>query len=600
MVRSLIFIISLFLSGGMFAQKTAYEKIDSLIKAVNDLPDTAKQQKVIGLNDLATAYMHTSNFVQAARFYAESLDLATQMKDELLMALVYRNMAVLSSNQSDTAMMKAYHQKALAIYEKRNDKTRKAHLLKMMADILLTSGDTMNARRNYEDAIAAFRQTRDRLAEAMAYANFSITYNTQYPEKIRLAVEAKKIFDSLNTDNPVPAANIGNLGVAYFDIVRYNHMHLAPPGPLIPATKQELLMLAEKYFREAISTAQSHQDIANAAYFSGLLAELQEYNGDYKNAYYNIRKYYDTNDSLYSQENKNKIAALQSKQEIDLKSAEIEKRILQLRNQRTQLFLLLAGVGLLFIIGLLLYRQSSIRKKNNRSLQQLNSQLASANEVKAKFFAILSHDLRSPVARLVSFLQFRKLEPDGLSAHEVAVHERKMEEAAQSLLSTIEGLLLWSKQQMEFFRPVKTDVSVQSLFDYIKSNFAGNESVHFDFLLPENISIHTDENYLRTILYNLTSNAVKATLQVPSPHIEWKAWKNDHSTFLSITDNGPGLSTSQAINFFEGGNGTDSQHGFGLYIIRDLARAIQCKPSLGQVEKGMQVLLQFHATTTKV
>jgi signal transduction histidine kinase len=596
MVRSFLVIISLFLFSGLYAQKTAYEKIDSLIRAVNDLPDTAKRQKVLALNDLATAYMHTSNFVQAARFYAESLNLATQMKDELLMALVYRNMAVLSLNQSNNDKMKEYHQKALAIYEKRNDTMRKADLLKLMADIMLTSGDTMNAHRYYEEAIAVFRQTRNRLAEAMAYANFSIVYNTRYPEKIRLAMEARKIFDSLNTDNPVPTTNVGNLGVAYFDIVRYNHRHLAPPGPLIPATKQELLALAEKYFKEAISMAQSKQDVANAAYFSGLLAELQEYNGDYKNAYYNIRKYFETNDSLYSQENKNMIATLQSKQEIDLKNAEIESRILQLRNQRTQLFMLVAGIGLLLIIGILLYRQSSIRKKNNRTLHELNRQLETANQVKAKFFAILSHDLRSPIARLVSFLQYRKLEPDVLSADQIAEHERKIEEGAQSLLRTIESLLLWSKQQMESFQPVKTDVPVQSLFDYIESNFAGNESIHFHFLLSENISIHTDENYLRAILYNLTSNAVKATLLVPSPHIEWKAWKNNGSVFFSITDNGPGLSTSQASIFFEGGKSPDSQHGFGLHIIRDLATAIHCKPSLGQVEKGMQVLLQFDSS----
>jgi signal transduction histidine kinase len=223
----------------------------------------------------------------------------------------------------------------------------------------------------------------------------------------------------------------------------------------------------------------------------------------------------------------------------------------------------------------------------------LNRQLETANQVKAKFFAILSHDLRSPIARLVSFLQFRKLEPDVLSADQIAEHERKLEEGAQALLCTMESLLLWSKQQMELFQPVKTDVPVQSVFDYIESNFARNESVHVDFLLPENISIHTDENYLRAILYNLTSNAVKATLLVPSPHIEWKAWKNNGSVFFSISDNGPGLSTSQASIFFEGGKSADSQHGFGLHIIRDLARAIDCKLSLGQVEKGMQVLLQF-------
>jgi signal transduction histidine kinase len=593
MVRIFFVSISLLLFSGMYAQKTAYEKIDSLRKAVDNIPDTAKRQKALALHDLATAYMHIASFVQAASYYAESLDLATQLKEELLIALIYRNMSVLSFNQGNEDKTTEYHHKALAIYEKRNDNIRKAELLKLMADNMLTKGDSMNAHRYYEEAIDIFRKTGNRLGEAMAYANFSLVYSTRYPEKIGLAVKAKKIFDSLQTDNPIPATNVGNLGIAYFDIVRYNRMHLAPPGPLIPATKQELLLLADKYIREAITTAQSKQDVANAAYFSGLLAELQEYNGDYKNAYYNIRKYFETNDSIYSQENKNQIAALQNKQEMDGKNALIEQRNLQLSSQRTQL-LLLAGVAVLLLTtGLLLYRQGQLRKKNNEVLQQLNRELATANRVKAKFFAILSHDLRSPIAKLVSFLQFRKLKPGALAESEMAEHERKIEDSAQSLLATMESMLLWSKEQMEHFQPVITKVNIQSVFDHIKRNFADTENISFDFSVDELLYIDTDENYLKAILYNLTSNAVKAVQTSLSPLIKWKAWKEASGIFFSITDNGPGISSEKAVNFFDGMSNTDSRQGLGLHIIRDLAKAIHCKLFLGQVENGMQVLLQF-------
>lgn len=603
-MRILLFLILIISQSRVSAQKKGMDRIDSLKRAIQNIPAGEKRQKAIALHDLATMYMHISNYVQAASHYAESLKLAIQMNDELLMALIYRNMGVVSFNQMNYEKTSQYHHKALAIYQKRNDNIRKAELLKLMADNMLTKGDAANARRYYDEAIAIFKKTGNRLGEAMAYSNLSLVFNTRYTEKIRFAMDAKKIFDSLTTDNPIPATNLGNLGVAYFDIVRYNHMHLAPPGPLIPGTKQELLALAEKYIRDAISLATSKGDIENSAYFSGLLAELQEYNGDFRNAYYNIRKYFETNDSIFSQQNKNQIAALQNKQEIDLKNTEIEMRKFQLRNQRTQLLLLAGGSALLLIIGVLLYRQGLIRKRNNKALQELNNtlrelnkELASANQVKAKFFAILSHDLRSPIARLVSFLQFQKLKPGMLAENQVADREQKIEEAAQTLLGTMETMLLWSKEQMENFQPVKTDVRIDSLFEYVKNNFAGIDQVHLSFSGSDGLLIHTDENYLRTIIHNLTSNAIKAVQAVPTPNIEWNAWEESGIISLSITDNGPGISADRAAIFFEGMNNTDSRHGLGLQIIRDLAKAIDCKLRLAPVEKGMKVLLQFNSST---
>lgn len=591
--------IALFVIGGINAQKNAALRIDSLHEVIKKLPDTAIRLKALTLHELATEYMHTSNFVQAAFYYAESLKMATEMKDEPLTAVNFRDMSVLSFNQSNYEKSAEYQRKALAIYEKRNDKPRKADILKLMADNMLMKGDSANALRLYNQAIEVWKEVGDRLSEAMAYSNLSILYNTNYTEKIRLAMIAKKIFDSLNTQNPIPATNTGNIGVAYFDIVRYNHMHLAPPGPLIPGSKKQLLSLADKYCREAIRLANSRQDVANEAYFTGVLAELQEFNGDYKNAYYNIRKYFETFDSIYSQDNMNKIAALQNKQEIDLKNAEIETRTLQLRSQRTQLLLFAGSAALLLIIGLLLYRQSRLRKKNNGVLQNLNSELANANHVKARLFAILSHDLRSPIARLISFLQYRKMKPGALAESEVIEHERKIEESANSLLATMESMLLWSKEQMEKFQPVPDQVEISNIFQYIEKNFSDTEDIQFDFSANDSLRLYTDENYLKAILYNLTSNAVKAVRGRPDPRIELKAWNDGATVFISVTDNGPGISNEKAATFFEGVNSNDSRHGLGLLIIRDLAKAINCRLALGQVNQGMQVLLAFKQSSSQ-
>jgi signal transduction histidine kinase len=593
----LIFFLLLICWMPVQAQRT-YQVIDSLRKSIPLIAEDKQRDKALAFHELATYYMHVSNYLEAAANYARALTIANKLQDELLIAFIYRNMGTLAFNQSDYKTHMDYTLKALAIYEKRNDSTRMGALLKMIADNKLTAGDRSGAGEYYVRAIDIYKRTGDRLGEAMAYSNYSIVQYTNYEEKLKMALYAQSILDTAQTDNPIPSINAGNIGVAYLDIVRYDSMKTVKPGAVIPAGRKAILDSAEKYIRKAISMAQQTNNVDNEAYFTGVLAELQEVNGDYKNAYKNIRFYFEKNDSIYSQANKNEIAALQNKQEMDIKNAEISNQNLQINNQRTRMWYLGAGILLLMVIGVLFYRQSAMRRKNNIELQRLNAELAEANQVKARFFAILSHDLRSPIANLVSFLQLQQQRPGLLSAEKIKEHETKIAGNAQSLLETMEGMLLWSKKQMGNFKPVIKEVPVQSLFDYLGNFFGTTQGVNFSYKGADGLVLNTDENYVRTILQNLTSNAVKAVKNTASPAIEWKAWKQDAEIYLSIEDNGVGLSAEQVKAFLEPNAGTDSRHGLGSYIIRDLAAAIDCEIKPEPVASGTKVIMKFKITAS--
>lgn len=88
--------------------------------------------------------------------------------------------------------------------------------------------------------------------------------------------------------------------------------------------------------------------------------------------------------------------------------------------------------------------------------------------------------------------------------------------------------------------------------------------------------MNTDPDYLQTIMQNLTANAIKALQQTTAAHITWKAWQQNKVIYLSITDNGPGISNEQAKSLFDETHITGTRHGLGLHIIRDLAKAISC------------------------
>jgi signal transduction histidine kinase len=118
-----------------------------------------------------------------------------------------------------------------------------------------------------------------------------------------------------------------------------------------------------------------------------------------------------------------KLAA--QKEQVELMKEEQEKKniqtladqkdkihALEIAGQRRLKYGLIAGLLLIGAIGILIYRQSAIRKVANQRLTLINGQLDEANRVKARFLGIISHDLRSPVANLISLINLRKEAPD--------------------------------------------------------------------------------------------------------------------------------------------------------------------------------------------
>jgi len=210
----------------------------------------------------------------------------------------------------------------------------------------------------------------------------------------------------------------------------------------------------------------------------------------------------------------------------------------------------------------------------------LNDQLDEANKIKAKFFGILSHDLRSPISNLIHFLHLQKEAPDLLTEDIRARHQQKIIQSAEDLLTNMESILLWSKGQMDNFKPDIKTVSVNDLFEYIQKFFGSTEQVSIRFSQTPGLVVSTDENYLHVIMQNLTANAIKALNNKPNGVIEWSARKEGNNTILSITDNGPGIEPEQVKALYEGKVAVNDKTGFGLHLFRDLARAIQYKISV--------------------
>jgi len=534
-----------------------------------------------------------SDYTTAAGYYFKALQLAEEMKDSTLLSGFLLNISTTYMLQKDFNKAMKFAERALSLDTKTGNSDGMANSFSTIGNIKTANRELKAAEEYYNKAQLLYEQSANMEGLASVTADLANVYGNNYRKAIEARMKARELWNQINPVNIKAITNTGNLGIVFLDIVRYDSTGSVRYGDIIPNDKGRLLQKAEMYLKEAIGLSERVGETDNRSYFLGALSELQAFEGDYKNAYYNFKLYKEVEDSIYSQENKNKIAAFESQIEIDKKNSELKINQLALSNQQKKLWGLAGAVLLISVIGFLLYRQVQIKKKNNTVLMQLNRELDEANKVKAKFFSILSHDLRNPVARFITLLNLKADDPDLFNAAQSTAHQKEISQSAVALLETMEEMLLWSKGQMENFEPKIVDTEVAALFSYIERSFEWANNVDFKFSNPQNLTIKTDENYLQTIMFNLTSNALKATQGAAEATIEWRAWEEKGAIHFSIADNGPGISEDQVNVLFSDASLSGDRHGLGLHIIKDLAKAIHCKIAVMPAERGARFVLSL-------
>jgi len=583
-IKTSIVVCLLIICSSVVVYPQANKKIDSLKQIVAHIKPGDKVKKAFELIALGQQYTNKSDYISAMDCYQQSLNIAQSITSDSLSANCYKHMAIIASAQKNYYRDSLYDAEALKIYRKINDKLGEGRVLSDIGSSYLRRGKPLQGKMYYDKALPIFKQLGQQRLMAGIYANMATIYKDDYRKSIELYLAAKKIWDRYPDDGELPSINIGNLGVAYFYMVRFGALKSVKPDSIIFADSVKDLKIAEKYIRQAIKMTELRNDIEDKAYYTEILSELQYHNGNYKGAYDNFYFYQNVNDSIFSQQNKNKIAELESRNEIQKKNQEILNQKTRAQSQQRNILLLLAGLLIMLVIGGLYYRLSAVRKQKNIALTKLNEQLDSANKLKAKFFAIITHDLRSPIVSLVNFLQLQKREARLLSEEQKAEQESKITKSAVALLEVMEEILLWSKGQMENFSPEKTTVAVTGLFSYLKDFFSGTTGINFIYQSDENLILSTDENYLKTIMHNLTQNSVNALLKIEGATITWKAWKENDQLKLTITDNGPGMTEEQTKNFEENLTIGSSKNGLGLNLVKDMAQTIGCSIKLNSTK----------------
>ncbi|MES2812026.1 MAG: tetratricopeptide repeat-containing sensor histidine kinase [Bacteroidota bacterium] len=566
------------------------------------------------------------NYSESQKKLDEAKKIFLATNNVLYMAKVHIETGILKANQSKYPESLDYFFKALALFESINTKDVQKSIGSCYENIgtiynLTNSYD--NAIKNYSKAIRILSKIKNKEVQvALNNANIGIIY--QKKNELKKALErykiAEKELDGFD-DNFALAFVNSWMGSAYlvtenFDLSiqksnkALEYLTFIKDKELISSTTQNLgyaefkkgkitknNALIEDGLAKITASINLYQELKN---HEGLmksylyLSEYYTYKKSFEKALVNYKLYSVYNDSIYNFKNKQSLQNLQDQRTIDLSEKEIQVNKLTISNKEKQKWYLIFGLLSLGIIGSLLFFQSRNRKKTNEKLQLLNSELDEANKAKTRFFSILNHDLRGPVANLVAFLQLQMESPEMLDEESIKRMQDKTMAGAENLLHSMEDILQWSKSQMENFKPQPKNIAISSLFEDTKTHFSSEEKVQITFENSQNIQINTDENYLKTIIRNLTGNAIKALDGIENPNVIWNAWQENNLTYLSITDNGKGASNEQFKALYDDKEVVGIKTGLGLHLIRDLAKAIDCKIEVdSKINNGTTFILQL-------
>ncbi len=206
-------------------------------------------------------------------------------------------------------------------------------------------------------------------------------------------------------------------------------------------------------------------------------------------------------------------------------------------------------------------------------LRHSEQKLKTLNDLKDKFFSIISHDLKSPIATLHSFLNILINYSDKISPDEFQKLASKTQTSVESLSLLLDNLLQWAMSQMEQIQFQPTSVAIESIIqdniDLLTVSAESKQiSIQTDF--PPQLTLTVDKNMFSFVLRNLLNNALKFTPK--GGKIKLTVRKNAENVIFKIIDDGVGIEASQLKRLFAEQQifttkGTAGEKGTGLGLL---------------------------------
>jgi len=221
-------------------------------------------------------------------------------------------------------------------------------------------------------------------------------------------------------------------------------------------------------------------------------------------------------------------------------------------------------------------RDLTEQKKSQDILNRTCKDLEELNTHKENVLAILSHDLRSPLAGIIGMIEYLQVNFDKIEPEEAKEMLDLVYKSSRDELNMLDYLVEWAriKYAAEVFSPSKIELFqyVEKVFDTLKEVAAVKEIILYN-KIEGTESVYADKKMLLSVLQNLVSNALQHTPQ--GGKIIVSANRKEDKLVIEVKDNGNGMSKeireklfSPQLNSLLKARGDNKGAGIGLLLVK--------------------------------
>ena len=223
------------------------------------------------------------------------------------------------------------------------------------------------------------------------------------------------------------------------------------------------------------------------------------------------------------------------------------------------------------------------------SIEDLRTQLIRQDKLERDFLQNISHDLKTPVMVIRSFLQAIK---DGIFPKgDLSSSLDLIDEEAERLEKKIKDLLYFSK--LEYLRYEKNNFIKFSLENLVKENvnkFNFNENVNFQLNL-QSLDIYGDREKWSIVIENILDNALRYAKEI----IKIDLIQENNKILLKIANDGPNIEEETFNNLFKQYNtGDKGEFGLGLAIVDRIVKLHNSKIYAQNLENGVVFVIEIN------
>jgi len=190
--------------------------------------------------------------------------------------------------------------------------------------------------------------------------------------------------------------------------------------------------------------------------------------------------------------------------------------------------------------------------------------------LKHDFYAMVSHDIRTPLTTISGILQLSRMGRYGEVNRELAARFQVAEDNTQRLLEMVNKLLDLDKLEEGSVELILEHVPVKLMAaTAISSTLAQSEAKQVTIsCLDRGLSITCDTHYLTQVMTNLVANAISYSPACGAILIEAQEQDGGRYVCISVSDQGPGVPLEARSKVFERFKQNDARRdrksGFGL------------------------------------